>query len=456
MAKQDPSLFRQPTPEASFPLRPLISWLFFALFVGGGLYSGVVSSPQVLGLVNAVASVPLGQRALPFNIFPSSATGPDWNNNERVNVLVMGIDRRADEGADYSRTDVMMVMTLDPATKSAGMLSIPRDLYVPIPVRDNLVIQERINTANVYGEYYKYPGGGIALARSTVQYNFGIPIHYYLLIDFDGFQRLIDTIGGVTVDVEKQIVDYEYPTPNYGTMTIRIPQGTQHFDGEHTLWYVRSRHLDSDFGRMKRQQQVLLAIRDQLLQLNMIPKLPQLWGEFTDTVQTDLALPDMLALGNLARNVDVDNIISRSLETPYVTSTITSDGAYILLLNRALAKEVIDEVFFDAHKQQQAARIEVLNGTDTAGLAAKAAKQLEEKGFSQVTTGDSLDGVQDQTQIYSVSTTKYSAGLIASILNFPTDRVQTVPKMNGTATDIRVVLGNDVLAQAFTGTAPQP
>ncbi len=456
MAKQDPSLFRQSTPKASFPLKPLVFWLFFACFVGGGLFSGVVSSPQVLGLVNAVASVPLGQRALPFNIFPSSATGPDWNNNQRVNVLVMGIDRRGDEGADNSRTDVMMVMTIDPASKSAGMLSIPRDLYVPIPVRDNLVIQERINTANVYGEYYKYPGGGVALAKSTVQYNFGIPIHYYLLVDFDGFLRLIDTIGGVTVDVEKQIVDYEYPTPNYGTMTIRIPEGIQHFDGEHALWYVRSRHQDSDFSRMKRQQKVLLAIRDQLLQLNMILRLPQLWREFKDVVQTDLALPDLLALANVARNVDPNNIISRSLEIPYVTNTITSDGAYILLLNRALTKEVIDEVFFDAHKQQQAARIEVLNGTDTVGLATKTAKQLEEKGFNQVTTGDSLDGVQDKTQIYSLSTTKYSAGLIASILNFPTDRVQTVPKMNGGSADIRVVLGKDALAQAFTGTAPQP
>lgn len=173
-------------------------------------------------------------------------------------------------------------------------------------------------------------------------------------------------------------------------------------------------------------------------------------------MQTDLALPDMLALANLARNVDPNNIVSRTLEAPYVTSTITSDGASILLLNRALTKEVIDEVFFDARKQQQAARIEVLNGTDTAGLASKMAKQLEEKGFNQVTAGDSTDGVQDVTQIYSLSTTKYSAGLIASILNFPTDRIQTVPKMNGTSADIRVVLGNDALAQAFTGTAPQP
>lgn len=433
------------TPRAAFSVKPFLFWLFFASFIVGGFYSGALSLPRALGWVDAVVSAPFGQRSLPFSIFPTKPEqAPDWDNQERVNILIMGVDRRPSEGTGApTRTDTMMILTLDPYSKTAGILSIPRDLFVPIPVRQGLVLHERVNTANVYGETYNYPGGGPALAKETVQYNFGVRIHYYLMVDFEGFERLVDAIGGVDVKVERPLIDHLYPTPDYETMSIYIPAGAQHLDGERTLWYVRSRHQDSDFGRIQRQQQVLLAVRERLLQLNMIPRVPQLWGEFKDTVQTDLSLSEILSLAKIAREIGTENITGKSLDEPYVTSAVTSEGAYVLLPNRDKVREVIDEVFFDARKQQEAARIEVLNGTDRPGLATKTAQQLKEYGFQQITVGDMQSDPPGLTEIQASSSKSYTAKLVASILNLPKNRVITLDRMNGDPVDIRIILGKD-------------
>ena len=132
---------------------------------------------------------------------PSSAPRPNAPNyaaGERVNVLFLGIDRRPSEKCPC-RTDTMMLATLDPKTLSAGLVTIPRDLYVPIPE----VGENRINTANFYGEQYKYPGGGPALAKKAVEYNLGRRVHYYVLVDFGGFRRAIDALGGIDIDVRE-------------------------------------------------------------------------------------------------------------------------------------------------------------------------------------------------------------------------------------------------------------
>ncbi|MBI2888184.1 MAG: LCP family protein [Chloroflexi bacterium] len=433
-----------PTSGAGFPVKAFLFWLFFLAFVAGGFYSGVLSLPRVLSWVDAVAAGSLGQRPLPFNLFPSNPDlAPDWNNRERVTILIMGVDRRPDEGRDApARTDTMMVVTLDPFSRSAGMLSIPRDLWVPIPLKSGSVIQDRVNTANVYGEIYSYPGGGPALAKETVQYNLGVRIHYYVVIDFDGFQRIVDALGGLTMDVPAPLTDYEYPTPDYGTMRIHIPAGMQHFDGERALWYVRSRHQDSDFGRMHRQQQFLMALRERVFQLDALPRLPQLWAEFRDAVRTDLSLTEILTLAGIAREIGSEDILSRSLEFPYVSATITTDGASILLPNRSKMREVMDEVFADVRRVEEAARIEVLNGTTTPGLAARMARQLQSYGLDNVTTGDA-DGLYKLTEIRNLSGKNYTANLLASLLHVSRDRVKSQAREDGETVDIRLVLGED-------------
>ena len=213
----------------------------------------------------------------------------------RVNILLMGIDQREQDSGLPTRTDTMILLTIDPASKSMGMLTIPRDLWVPIPGLGRPV-EDRINTASILGDLEKYPGGGPALAKKTVQYNLGVPVHYYVRMDFKGFEKIVDALGGVTINVPQAIQDEEYPDDNYGVMSISFPAGVQHMDGETALRYVRTRHADSDFGRGRRQLQFLMAMRDQALKLNILPKVPGLIGQMRDSIKTDLSANDIITL----------------------------------------------------------------------------------------------------------------------------------------------------------------
>jgi LCP family protein required for cell wall assembly len=428
----------------------MVVWLVALLFIVGGLWAGGQAVPEAFGWANDLSPVSLTLKLLPFGGSNNpSPDAPDWSNKERVNVLVLGIDRRPDEKFDDPvRTDVMMLVSIDPASHSASMLSIPRDLWVPIPVQGGGVLHDRVNTANVYGALRNYPGGGAQLAKETVQYNLGVRVHYYVMLDFDGFEKVIDTVGGIDVHLDRKLIDYEYPTPYYGVQTIEIPAGDQHLDGQRSLWYARSRHQDSDFGRMRRQQEVMMAVREKLLRLDMLPKLPQLWGEFHDAIRTDMSLGDVVNFAKVARDVKPDAILGRTLEAPYVTSFTTQDGAAILLPNRDKIHEVVDETFFDSRKEQDA-RIEVLNGTLTPGLAAQTATQLKSLGFDRVTVGDAPGGPYKQTQVVTYSGNGYTASLVASLLRVPKDRVKSekktpTPAAAGDPVDIRIILGQDI------------
>jgi LCP family protein required for cell wall assembly len=180
----------------------MLGGMLFTMFVCGGIgagyyffdtireYTAKANLPNISGIIADLPSAP--------QAIATIAPPPNVAEGERINVLLLGIDRRVDEEGPW-RTDTMIVATLDPKSKTAGMLTIPRDLYVPIPAPG--AGENRINTANFYGDSSKYPGGGPALAKRTVEYNFAIPIHYYVVIDFDGFRKIIDALGGIDIDV---------------------------------------------------------------------------------------------------------------------------------------------------------------------------------------------------------------------------------------------------------------
>jgi LCP family protein required for cell wall assembly len=234
----------------------------------------------------------------------------------------MGIDRRPSQGG-RARTDTMLVLRLNPETQSAGMLSIPRDLYVPIPGRGN----GRVNSAYVYG------GGD--LARQTVEDALAIEIDYYAAIDFIAFTTFVDEIGGVDIDVPRAINDPKYPDHNYGYDPLYIPAGPQHMDGTTALAYARSRHSDSDFERAARQQQVILALRDQLVDLNRLPHLlvrsPGLYQILADSIDSDLTFEQVVSLALISSEVSPENISSAVIDRSHVTSTVLRDGSNVLL-----------------------------------------------------------------------------------------------------------------------------
>ncbi len=169
---------------------------------------------------------------------------PRWNGYERVNVLLLGIDERKGEEGPW-RTDTVLVLTLDPVTMSAGILSIPRDLWVAIPGYD---MQDRINTAHYYGDAYGYPGGGPALARDTVTWNLGVPIHFFVRVNFSAFEKAIDEIGGIDIYVPEAIDDKYYPDEGYGYDPFKIEAGQQHLDGKLALKLPDAVQAAHEFG----------------------------------------------------------------------------------------------------------------------------------------------------------------------------------------------------------------
>ena len=191
---------------------------------------------------------------------------PQWKNTKRLNILLLGIDHRDDEPIEGSRSDTIMVVSIDPPSKSVVMVSLPRDLYVSIPG----YYQQRINVAHMVG--------GPALVAQTIQANFGIAIDNYARVDFSGFEQVVDAVGGVVIDVERPVKDDEYPTEDYGTMRLFIPPGPLLLDGRTALMYARSRHSENDFGRSRRQQRVLMALRERAMQMNIVTKIPTLLG----------------------------------------------------------------------------------------------------------------------------------------------------------------------------------
>jgi len=262
----------------------------------------------------------------------------------RVNVLLLGIDRRNGTGWAY-RTDTIMVVTMDPDSRAAGMLSIPRDLQIAIPGHG----EDRINTANVYGSQQNDPDGGPDLLKATIAANFGIPIDGYFMVDFLTFEKIVDALGGIDVNVPRPLHDTRYPDPKpgdpYAFRTVHFDPGWQHMTGKRALVYARSRMSTTDFDRAERQQLILLAIRKKALSLSAIPRWPLLAETVLEGVKTDMDLADLFALALLAVQIDTSNLKQVGLEHPLVVSHQRADGAAVQLPNWDLINPVIEDLF---------------------------------------------------------------------------------------------------------------
>jgi LCP family protein required for cell wall assembly len=381
---------------------------------------------------------------------------PVWEGTERVNVLIMGIDQREHEQGPW-RTDTMLVLTIDPATKSGGMLSIPRDLWVPIPGYE----EGRINTAHYLGEIYDYPGGGPALAVKTVQYNLGVPIHHYARFNFTAFEEMVDLIGGIDIYVEEEISDPSYPDEAYGYDPFYLPAGTQHLNGEMALKYARTRHsAGGDFDRAKRQQQVLLAVFDQITRLDLLPQLapqaPEIWQTMQGSMLTDLTLDQVVALAQLASEIDSENIRYVVIDENYTQFWSTPEGQQVLIPLRDRIRELRDYIFTNealalapqesdnpaARLQTEAATIEVLNGTTTEGLAGITTDYLEQHGLQvgRTDNGNRSDYTESLIIVYTGKT--YTAEYIAQLLDLPLTAVVHGADPNAEH-DISIIVGAD-------------
>lgn len=284
----------------------------------------------------------------PGEVTPTSipAQAPQLQDDDRITILMMGIDRRPGEPF-ISRTDTMMLVSFNPQTESVSVLSVPRDLYVVIPGRG----RDRINTAFVYGAQGNNPAGGAELAMRTVEYNLGVPVDHYVMLDFNAFVRAVDAIGGIDVDVPYDINDPTFPDMNYGYDPLYIPAGEHHFDGLTALKYARTRHQDNDFYRARRQQQVLLAVRSKAMSLGpaeMLRQAPFLYQQLEEGIRTDLSLEQIVALANALKDVQEDGIRTAVLDTEFVVGYRTEGGASVLILVNEKAAPLIEDLFYDS------------------------------------------------------------------------------------------------------------
>ncbi len=388
----------------------------------------------------------------------------DWKGTDRVNILVLGIDQREHEDGPW-RTDTMIVLTIDPVTMSGGMLSIPRDLWVDIPGYGR---NYRINNAHFLGEVDDYPGGGPALAVKTVEYHLGIPngIHHYVRVNFTAFEQVIDFIGGIDVYVEEEIDDPTYPSSDpadpYGYEHLYIPSGKRHFDGALALKYARTRHSSGgDFARAKRLQQVIMAAFEQVTQPGMLPTLapqaPQMWRTLQDSVKTDpdLTLDKIIALANLASKVDRENIRLGVIDESCTMFYTTPEGWQVEVPLRDRIREVRDSVFTAEipvprdendpamQLEQEAATIQVLNGTLTAGLAASTAEYLQKQGLQVAHTDNADANDLSSSRVIAYTGKIYTAEYIVRLLNLPTTVVRGSETDLVVEYDITVILGAD-------------
>jgi LCP family protein required for cell wall assembly len=365
---------------------------------------------------------------------PPYAPDPSLNltGTDMVTFLLLGADKRP--GQTYFRTDTIVIAVVRPASGQVALISVPRDLYVYIPT----VGMDRINAAYEYGEMpkYNYPGGGFALLKDTILYNLGLSIDHLAIVDFDGFRRIVDTLGGVDVPVFCAYTDWHLIDPNYDPENennwalYTVGPGLVHMDGNLALWYARSRQRSSDFDRGRRSQEVLRALYTRALQTNTISRIPELYNDFISAIITDLTLPDLLELAPLALHLDNADIRSYYIGRDYVTGWMTPGGASVLLPNGPAIQALIQQTLSPASPtaEAEALTVEVRNGTANPGWDSLAAERLNYVGYNtRLASADRLDYPNSLLYDLSAIPDLTRLGSLLNILGLPPSAFVSAP-----------------------------
>jgi len=374
-----------------------------------------------------------------------------------VNILLLGNDARPGE-SDISNTDTMMLLSFDPQDQMVGLLSLPRDLWVPIP---GFGYDTRINTAYPLGETYNYEGGGPQLAKDTVSSFIGQPVQYYARVNFQGFVDMINMIGGVDVVVPQTINDDKYPTQDYKYKTFHIDAGPQHLDGDTALMYVRTRNVDDDYARAGRQQQVLRAVADKVLRADslasLLPQLPRMLMTIGNTVQTDVPMSLQLEIATFLSKNSQPQMRQLVLDNRFGEETYSEEGAWILKPDRTLVRNALANFFAPptvatttgavAMKDNQWVRIEVLNGTGEPGVAAQTRDMLEKEGYQVVSIGDADRGDYVRTIIINYGVPDDVVKQVGNDLHLEPNLSRLQGLNTAAPVDVRIVVGRDYLAR---------
>lgn len=352
-------------------------------------------------------------------------------DDDRINVLLLGMGGKGHSSGIYL-ADTIMVASFKPSTGQVALLSIPRDMVVEMKLKNGQNLGYRkINNANAFGRQYKYPGGGEQFTADILENVLGIKMHYFLRVDFEGFRKTIDTLGGVSVFVERGFVDYQYPDYNYGYQTVRFQKGWQTLNGEKALQYSRSRKgitlqpsdgvsEGSDFARSRRQQKIIFAAKEKFFSAETLlnpKKITGILDNLGEHVATNMEIWEMMRFSEIAKDADSEKVINKVLDNSpagLLHSEISDEGAYVLLPIKGLGKyediqKLVKSIFSEAPEQttneptikHEGGSVEVRNGTKESNLAKKIGEEITALNFTVAQIGNAITQTgNEKTVIY--------------------------------------------------------
>ncbi|MDB5186194.1 MAG: hypothetical protein JWL85_717 [Candidatus Saccharibacteria bacterium] len=431
--------------------------LLLVILIGGGFLFGnaYLKARQVLKGGGGAA-------ALEGNVDPSKLRG---EGDGRVNILMLGKGGAGHEGADL--TDTLLIVSIDPVQKEAAILSIPRDFYVKTTDHGSMKINavyamaknEVLSGKKTSDQKSRAEDAGFKAVEKTIEQTIGIPIHYHSMVDFEGFKKAIDTVGGVDINVTTAVSEQmRIDGRNY---KLDVKTGQQHFDGFRALAYSRSRHTSArgDFDRSERQRAIMVALKDKTLSLGTLGnpmKINQLINEFGGHVQTNLSVDELLAVYGVMKQIDNSKIQSIGLADPpnILVTTTNLNGQSVVIPKAGLNnyKEIqnyIRNKLRDGYLANENASVAIYNGTYTAGLAARTAEELKSYGYNVTTVADAPNKGYSATTIVDLrnGSKKYTRRYLEQ--RFKTSMTSNIPDTSIAAgsADFVIILGQNEVSR---------
>jgi len=470
MARRPVNFLHQQTEKTKAPTpRWLVFLIIIALLIVSGCITRAIIGEEAPNDPNAYDPVTLEPKKPEgfFNKLKTLVLSKDGKlegeRGDRINILVLGMGGIGHDGPFL--TDTIIITSIKPSTGEVAMISIPRDLGVKIPGKG----WYKINHANAYGEAKEY-NSGAEFTTKVVEDTFDLNIHYYVRVDFQAFEEIVDEVGGIKINIDRYFIDHMYPAEENEYQTVEFNRGVQVMDGSTALVFVRSRHGSngegSDFARAKRQQKVLLALKEKLLSFSTLAnplRINNIRKSLTKHIITNLEFADIMSLLRLAKEVNTDKIINLVLDTGpdgYLEEGYSPEGAFILepkTGNFKEIKKVIENIFEEVPMIEDdtpeqitpslpTANIEIQNGTWIVGMAARMKKRLEDRNFKITTIGNTKERPQDTSGIYNVSDKGLYSVLKAlqQELHIPIKENLPVGVTPTSTTEIFIILGTDM------------
>ncbi len=456
-----PELPRPRSRAAAGTLSALQRLLFvFALLTFGfaSMYTGLALLARVTPALfpgKTLFNAPILQNLQPLAVGITKEPQADSVFNKRINLLILGVDKRPQydfsDQAGYL-TDTIMVATIDPLGRTISILSMPRDMLIDIHHPGGFVYEDRINTSYGLGvREGKSPSAGIKQLSGDLKSNFGIEIDNYVILDFEGVEKLIDAVGGVEVDIpyDLSVPEWFYSDDDVHGTWLSFPSGVTRLDGYHAVAFGRHREYDSDLKRVKRQQLVVTAAIAKAFQLGLLNNPFDLWDAYVSTVKTDIGRAKMPGYALLLKDTQGRPIKTFSLgdpvnDVPTLTSFTTEQGAATLRYNAENVQYWLSQVFTKAAYSKSNVEIQNGYGDDGAVRAAALGRYLAyTKGLPTVYYGP------DQTPQPTTTITLFGeakrelAEDIAKWMGVASSDIQSVPKSDETEPDVVIVIGRN-------------